>query len=239
MKLLDQLPIPEHRTSLRFGDRYVTIHANQILVWVSVHLPGILTPEEKIPRFPALLDTGNNFDFSVQDRHLREWAGVDPDLLDVRGEIEIERQVVTRRGATVWLYPNIAGRQAADSDRPPFRLEMSKGIAVYAKNAEPPGPRLPLLGLPAFVENNLDLWLDPERRQVTVQSRTWRRPLIRLLCRSCRNSRRWPFGSQVGRSVSHQTIDHQLDLRPSTLLSRRRDSPRANTTVRDARDEAA
>jgi hypothetical protein len=32
MKILDRLPIPEDRTSLRFGDRYVTIHANQILV---------------------------------------------------------------------------------------------------------------------------------------------------------------------------------------------------------------
>ena len=34
-----------------------------------------------------------------------------------------------------------------------------------------------------FAENDLDLWLDPERRYVTVQPRTWRRPLIRLLCR--------------------------------------------------------
>jgi len=72
MKILDRLAIPEDRTSLRFGDRYVTIHANQILVWVSVHLPGILVPEGNIPRFPALLDTGNNFGFSVQDRHQRE-----------------------------------------------------------------------------------------------------------------------------------------------------------------------
>ena len=184
MKLLDRLPIPEHRTSLRFGERYVTIHANQILVWVSVHLPGILTPEENIPRFPALVDTGNNFGFAVQDRHLRGWAGLDPDLLDVRGEVEIDGKLVTRRGATVWLYPNIAGQQDADSGRPPFRLEMGKGIAVYTKNAEPPGPRLPLLGLPAFLHNGLDFWLDPDRRHVTVQSRTWRRPLIRLLCRS-------------------------------------------------------
>ncbi len=61
---------------------------------------------------------------------------------------------------------------------------MSKGIAVYAKDADSPGPRLPLLGLPALLGNDLDFWLDPERRHVTVQSRTWHRPLIRLLCRS-------------------------------------------------------
>jgi hypothetical protein len=184
MKLLDRLPIQEHRTSLRFGDRHVTIHANQILVWVSVHLAGIPVPEDNIPKLPALLDTGNNFDFSMQDRHLREWAGIDPDMLDVRGDIAIDGKVVTRRAATVWLYPNVPGGQDAASDRSPFRLEMSKGIAVYAQGADPPGPRLPLLGLPAFLGNDLDFWLDPERRHVTVQSRTWRRPLIRLLCRS-------------------------------------------------------
>ena len=38
MKVLDRLLIPEDRTSLPFGDRYVNIHANQVLVWVSVHV---------------------------------------------------------------------------------------------------------------------------------------------------------------------------------------------------------
>ncbi|MFI5456514.1 MAG: hypothetical protein ACHRXM_13775 [Isosphaerales bacterium] len=183
MKILDRLPIPEDRTSLRFGDRYVTIHANQILVWVSVHLPGILVPEGNIPRFPALLDTGNNFGFSVQDRHLREWAGTDPGPLEAIGDITIEGKVVTCRDAAVWLYPNIPGRQDAASGRPPFRLDLSRGIAVYTQDAVPPGPRLPLLGLPAFLDNDLDLWLDPERRHVTVQPRNWRRRLIRFLCR--------------------------------------------------------
>jgi hypothetical protein len=183
MKILNRLPIPEDRTALRFGDRYVTIHANQILVWVSVHLSEVLVPEENIPRFPALLDTGNNIGFSVQDRHLREWAGIDPNLLEFLGNIEINEQVVTRREATVWLYPNVPGRQDTAGGWSPFRLDLSKGIAVYMQDAIPPGPRLPLLGLPALLDNDLDFWLDPERRHVTVQPRTWRRPLIRLLCR--------------------------------------------------------
>ena len=184
MKILDRLPISEDRASLRFGDRYVTIHANQILVWVSVHLSEVLVPEANIPKFPALLDTGNNFGFSVQDRHLRDWAGIAPGLLAPLGEITIEGKAVTCRDATIWLYPNIPCRQDAADRRPPFRLDLSKGIAVYPPDAVPPGPRLPLLGLPAVLENDLDLWLDPERWHVTVQPRTWRRPLIRLLCRS-------------------------------------------------------
>ncbi len=85
--------------------------------------------------------------------------------------------------ATVWIYPNIPGRQDVAVDSRPYRMETPKGIAVYGPDADPPGPRLPLLGLPAFLENDLDFWLDPERRHVTVGPRTWHRPLIRLLCR--------------------------------------------------------
>src|SRR5262245_16317523 len=81
------LPIAETRTSLRFGGRHLTVHHNQLLVWVSVHLSGVLEPETGIPRFPAPLDTGNNVDFSIQDRHLREWAGIDPHLLEPLGEM--------------------------------------------------------------------------------------------------------------------------------------------------------
>jgi hypothetical protein len=183
MKILDRLPIPRERSSLQFGDRYLTVHRNQILVWVSVHLSGVVEPEQNIPRFPALLDTGNNLGFSVQDRHLRDWAGVGPGLLEPLRDIEVNGQVVRLRKATVWLHPNVPGRQDAAVDRRPFRLEMGKGIAVYAPDADPPGPRLPLLGLPALLDSGLDFWLDPERRHVTVGPRTWRRPLIRLLCR--------------------------------------------------------
>jgi hypothetical protein len=183
MTILDRLPISEKRTSLRFGDRFITVRPNQILVWVSVHLAKTLEPESSIPRFPALLDTGNNFAFSLQDRLLREWAGIDPNLLVAHGDVEINGQVVTCRRATVWLYPNSPGQQEMAGDRPPFRLEMSKGIAVYPPDAVPPAPRLPLLGLPALLDNDLDWWLDPERQNVTVQTRTWRRHLIRFLCR--------------------------------------------------------
>jgi hypothetical protein len=183
MKILDQLPITREHSSLRFGERYLVIHANQILVWVSVHLPGILVPETNIPMFPALLDTGNNFGFSMQDRHLRDWAGIDPGLLENRGDIGIEGKVVPRRAASVWLYSNIPGKQEAANGQSPLRLKLNKGIGVYPPDAVPPGPRLPLLGLPALLENDLDFWLDPERLHVTVQPRNWRRSLIRLLNR--------------------------------------------------------
>jgi hypothetical protein len=183
MKILDRLPISSDRSSPGFGGRYITLHRNQILVWVSVQPAGGLEPEANAPRLPALLDTGNNFGFSVRDRQLREWAGIRPELLKPLGEAQIEGQAVERRTAAVWLFPNVPGRRDVSGSLPPFRLEMRKGIAVYPRDAAHPGPRLPLLGLPALLDNDLDCWLDPERRQVTVQTRSWRRRLIRLLCR--------------------------------------------------------
>lgn len=181
MKILDRLPISGDHTSLRFGQRYIKVRPDQIVVWLSVHIAGAIEPEENIPKFPALLDTGSNFGFAVQHRHLREWAGMDPGLLVSLGTVSILERVATRRRAAVWLYPNVPGRQDMAVDRPPFRLTMERGIAIYPTDTDPPGPRLPLLGLPALLDSSLDCWIDPERRHVNVRTRTWRRPLIRLL----------------------------------------------------------
>src|ERR1700722_6969400 len=105
-KILEHLPIVANRGSVRFGDRHVTVHRNQILLWVSIHLIGAAEPESTIPKIPALLDTGNNFEFSIQHRHLREWAGIDAALLTPLGNVEINEQVVNCHEAAVWLYPN-------------------------------------------------------------------------------------------------------------------------------------
>jgi hypothetical protein len=108
MKILDRLPISRDRLSLRFGDQYGTIHADQIVVWVSVQFSEVVAPKSDVPRFPALLDTGNNFGFSMRERHLRAWAGIDPGSLETLGDISIEGKAVTRYEATVWLHPNTA-----------------------------------------------------------------------------------------------------------------------------------
>ncbi len=55
--------------------------------------------------------------FSMQDRHLREWAGINPGLLAPLANVRVEGQVVGRRRASVWLYPNIP-RPAGGGRRP-------------------------------------------------------------------------------------------------------------------------
>jgi hypothetical protein len=183
MKILDRLPISEERTPVRFGDRYVTVLPDQILVWVSVDRARAQRPEKNIPKIPALLDSGHNSNFAIQHRHLREWSGIDPAALRLLGSGDIGEQPIRLHQAVIWLYPNVPGTRDIAADKPPHLLQMKRGIAVYPHDAVPPGPRLPLLGLPAILNNDLDWWIDPEQRHITVQTRTWRRRLMRLLCR--------------------------------------------------------
>ena len=75
-KILDRLPILDKRAFPRFDDKHVRVHRDQILVWVSVNLAGVPDFPPEVPKIPALLETGNNFDFSIQHRHLREWANL-------------------------------------------------------------------------------------------------------------------------------------------------------------------
>jgi len=183
MKILNRLPIAAERTDVRFGDRYVTIRPDQILVWVGIHLSGFLRPEANMPRIPVLLDSANNFYFSIEDRQLREWAGIAPASLEWLGTMKVNGRPVDLRAAKVWLFPNIPGTRDVAIDRFPYPLAMRRGIAISPPEADTSTFRLPLLGLPSILENDLDWWLDPQRRDITVQTRTWRRWLMRLLCR--------------------------------------------------------
>ncbi len=126
MKSLDRPPIMGRSSSLGFGARFTTVHRDQILVWVRVDSAGTLRAPENLPSFPALLDTGNNFDFSVQDRQLREWGGIEPDSLAVLGHVAINGQFVMRREATVWLYSNVPGKLEPALGVKPFPLRMTR-----------------------------------------------------------------------------------------------------------------
>ena len=52
----------------------VTIRPFQIVVWVTLSVRDEL--EKDAPRFPAILDTGHNHNFSIQGSHLLRWAGM-------------------------------------------------------------------------------------------------------------------------------------------------------------------
>src|SRR5262249_60576238 len=121
-RILHQLPILQTQTSVEFAGKYVTILPDQILVWVSISLKGLLELETNTPYFPALLDTGNSFDFTASHHHLIDWAGIQPQLRPVLGDLQIEKQKVPRHSANVWLHPNIPGKRELSSGKRAYPL---------------------------------------------------------------------------------------------------------------------
>lgn len=178
-RILDRLPISTHDDLAFVGQEQVRVRAYEIIVWVSLQAERILEPGRRVPRFSAILDTGHTHNLSIQEEHLRRWAGLDPETLRPLGAIRQQGRQVPLLAADVWLHRNVPGHRDRLLDWPPLRLELQRGIAVY-----PPGagfPRLPLLGLRALVTNRLRLVVAGGLGQVDLRSADWRSWLSRWL----------------------------------------------------------
>lgn len=181
MKILDRLPYSTKSTPpIVVRGRSVPVKPHQIIVWVSVGVADLPEWDPRMPAFPAILDTGNTFTFSISQSQLIRWAGMRPALLRLLGNIRQGGTFYPRHEADVWLHPNAPGRRDRRADRKPLRLPLERGIAVYSDTASPP-PHLPLLGLQALTENALHLTIDGQRRLVWLRTPDWRTRLIRWL----------------------------------------------------------
>jgi hypothetical protein len=58
------------------------------------------------------------------------------------------------------------------ADRPPNRLAIPDGIAIFPEDLPNPA-RLPILGLRALVNSGLKLIVDGKRREVTLKTPGW------------------------------------------------------------------
>jgi hypothetical protein len=162
------MPFPAEPDAVVVRGERVLVRANQIIVWVSLTLARVKSPNPTAIPFPAILDTGHTHSFSIQERHLVEWAGFRPEGLTVLGTVRERRQRVPVREANIWVHPNVRGVRDELADRPPHLVEARRGIAVY-----PAGdfPRLPILGLRAIAENGLILKVNGPRREATLRTR--------------------------------------------------------------------
>src|SRR4051812_43167055 len=71
--------LPFHRAETTAGvpkGPPVLVKDHQAIVWVSLGPFGERQLRPDPPRFPAILDTGNNFNFSIQERHFVDWTGL-------------------------------------------------------------------------------------------------------------------------------------------------------------------
>ncbi len=168
--LLQRLPFSKQPTTLMIHGERVPVKAYQIIVWVSI------CPEEheewnpRSPRIPAILDTGHTHNFSIQRRHLVQWAGIDPESLSLSGHLRERGRRLPLHAADLWLYRNEPGQRDHFANQPPGRLALSGGIAVYPDDGSN-FPRLPLLGLKALVDNDLHLTISGWRRSVKLRTR--------------------------------------------------------------------
>jgi len=167
-RLLDRMPFSDSPGEVFFRGERIRVRPNQILLWIHVGNQRARDPSPAAVPFPVLLDTGHNHHFSIQRRHLVEWAGLQPEALAVLGAVRERGQRHLLHAANLWIHTNVRGKREQLVDRPPHLIEARAGIAVYA---EGDFPRRPILGLRAIAENELILTVNGKRREATLRTR--------------------------------------------------------------------
>ena len=79
MKL--HLTYSDKPTSLVVRGEEFRVKPYQIIVWVSLAIQQIVEWDERIPKIPAILDTGFNGGLAISRFHLSHWAGIAPESL--------------------------------------------------------------------------------------------------------------------------------------------------------------
>jgi hypothetical protein len=167
VKIIDRLPYANDWVTLAVRGERVRVKPYQIVVWVSLSLEGLLEWDPRTPHFPAILDTGNNHNFSIGRGQLVRWGGLDPRLLPRRGAIREGGQRLPLHAADLWLHPNRAGTRDVRQGGVPTRIGVRQGIAIYPDET---APRLPLLGLRALTLNRLRTVVDGDRMTASIRT---------------------------------------------------------------------
>lgn len=168
--ILRRLPFFKRPATITIGREIIRIHRDQIIVWVSLSMANQITWDSRWSRFPVILDTGCNHTFSIQGRHLVQWAGMDLRLLARLGQVRDQNQRVPSHAGTLWIHPNRPGKRDELAGREPVQLILEDGLAVYPDDGSN-YPRLPLLGLKTLADNHLHLTISGWRRSVKLRTR--------------------------------------------------------------------
>jgi len=175
--ILRQLPFFGEPSTVRLPDgTVVPIRADQIILWVSISLPG----ESDLlgaRRFPAVLDTGFTHTLLIPEGQLVAWAGLRREQLARIDSFRTGGYTLPLHDADVCIHPNRRGTRDEFTGQAPFRLELADGIGIWPSTVAG-ARRLPLLGLRAIRHAGLRVVVDGQRRRVWL-GKPWRF---------------WPFG---------------------------------------------
>jgi hypothetical protein len=150
------LSYQEKKSFITVKEEVVEVKPFQAVVWVSVSSEEQLEWDERTPKIPAILDTGNNHNFSITETQLAKWAGIQRIGLPSRKHMRERGKAIPLHSATLWLH-------AGDG---PFHLVVDDGIAVY----EGDWPRLPTLGLRALTNNKLQTFIYSDTMRVVIRT---------------------------------------------------------------------
>jgi hypothetical protein len=160
--ILDRCPFYEEVTEVDTPSGPILIRSYQIVAWVGLSIRGVLSRP-----FPAVLDTGHSHNFSIKEEHLELWAGLPAHEIQTIGHARVNKQLVELKDAAVAFYPNTPGERDVLRGKSPHLLILPEGIAVH-RTSDPFAPRLPLLGVRALVKNHLQIMIDGDRKEVSL-----------------------------------------------------------------------
>src|SRR5438309_1301537 len=105
MRLLDRSPFPKDPSEVAFRDERIRVRADQIILWMSITIKRVTSPDPAAVPFPVILDTGHSHTFSIRERHLVDWAGLRAEALALLGTARDRDQRVPFRAANLWIHP--------------------------------------------------------------------------------------------------------------------------------------
>lgn len=150
-------PIPETAERVATPDGTAQVMPYQIVVMVSIAAKTVMELPSDAPRFPAVVDTGNNHNFAIRQEPFARWTGL---TLPKRGLINVGGTTIPLHAANVWIHPD-----SGDA----FRMRMEEGIAIYPPDVANPA-RLPILGLRGLMRNGLMIVIDGKKTAVTIST---------------------------------------------------------------------
>jgi hypothetical protein len=169
MRIVDRLPGAEEHFLVNVPGGRLRVKPYQIIV--SISISDAPTWDTRTPIIPALLDTGNNHNFSIQEQQLLRWAGIHPEGLRSLGVMREAGRTPSLRFANVWIHRNQPRSRELRADDT-VKLTLDEGIAIYPTDGSN-HPLLPLLGLRALLKNNLNLVIDGKRSRASLRSPLW------------------------------------------------------------------
>lgn len=161
--VIRRCPFYDLATQVDVAGEKVDIRPYQIILWVSLRSGANLSR-----RFPAILDTGHSLNFSITERQLRDWAGINPGSLKEIGRTTLNNRAVFLSRADLALHRNRTGRRDELAGTAATQLNLAEGIVIHGPN-DPLSPRILLLGLRALVRNRLKVSIDGGNLAVSIK----------------------------------------------------------------------